>query len=60
MWKNIKVVRQIGKGTTGKIFRCIDLNNNIPVAIKVENTVKNKSHLYDEFKMYKYLSSIGM
>ncbi|KAG4092603.1 kinase-like protein [Neocallimastix lanati (nom. inval.)] len=58
MWKNIKVVRQIGKGTTGKIFRCIDLNNNIPVAIKVENTVKNKSHLYDEFKMYKYLSSI--
>jgi len=32
MWKNIKVVRQIGKGTTGKIFRCIDLNHNIPVA----------------------------
>jgi len=58
MWKNIKVVRQIGKGTTGKIYRCIDLNYNIPVAIKVENIVQNKSHLYDEYKMYKYLSSV--
>jgi len=58
MWKNIKVVRQIGKGTTGKIYRCIDLNYNIPVAIKVENIVQNKSHLYDEFKMLKYLNHV--
>jgi len=58
MWKNIKIVRQIGKGTTGKIYRCIDLNYNVPVAIKVENTLQNKSHLYDEYKMYKYLSSV--
>jgi len=58
MWKNIKVVRQIGKGTTGKIYRCIDLNYNIPVAIKVENIVQNKSHLYDEFKMLKYLNNV--
>jgi len=58
MWKNIKVVRQIGKGTTGKIYRCIDLNYNIPVAIKVENIVQNKSHLYDEYKMLKYLNSV--
>jgi len=59
MWKNIKVVRQIGKGTTGKIYRCIDLNYNMPVAIKVENIVQNKSHLYDEFKMLKYLNNVG-
>jgi serine/threonine protein kinase len=58
MWKNIKVVRQIGKGTTGKIYRCIDLNYNAPVAIKVENIVQNKSHLYDEYKMLKYLKSV--
>jgi len=58
MWKNIKIVRQIGKGTTGKIYRCIDLNYNIPVAIKVENTVQNKSRLYDEFKMLKYLNNV--
>jgi len=58
MWKNIKIVRQIGKGTTGKIYRCIDLNYNIPVAIKVENKLQNKSHLYDEYKMYRYLSSV--
>jgi len=58
MWKNIKVIRQIGKGTTGKIYRCIDLNYNIPVAIKVETTAQNKSHLYEEYKMYKYLSNV--
>jgi len=58
MWKNIKVIRQIGKGTTGKIYRCIDLNSSTPVAIKVENIVQNKSHLYDEYKMLKYLKSV--
>ncbi|ORY17388.1 kinase-like protein, partial [Neocallimastix californiae] len=55
---NIKIVRQIGKGTTGKIYRCIDLNSNMPVAIKVESIQQGKSHLYDEYKMYKYLSSV--
>jgi len=58
MWKNIKVIKQIGKGTTGKIYRCIDLNYNIPVAIKVE-TIQNKSHLYDEYKMLRYLNTVG-
>jgi len=58
IWKNIKIVRQIGKGTTGKIYRCIDLNSNMPVAIKVESIQQGKSHLYDEYKMYKYLSSV--
>lgn len=57
MWKNIKVIKQIGKGTTGKIYRCIDLNYNIPVAIKVE-TIQNKSHLYDEYKMLRYLNTV--
>jgi len=31
----------------------------MPVAIKVESIQQGKSHLYDEYKMYKYLSSVG-
>lgn len=48
-----KVIKKIGSGSFGVVYKGVDLTNNEYVAIKIENTNSSKHHL--EFKIYKKL-----
>lgn len=55
--KKYRVVKLIGKGAFGKVWRAINEITNTEVAIKFEDRNSTSKQLYYEFQLYKYFHS---
>lgn len=55
--RKYKILSKIGEGTFGKIFKGLNINTNVNVAIKIEKSETSKL-LFNEAKIYKNLEGI--
>lgn len=51
---NYIIIEQVGSGSFGDVYMAKDIKNNTDLAIKVEDTTKNK-RITHEYKVYRYL-----
>lgn len=51
-----KLLKKIGSGSFGSVYKCLDIEKNMYLAVKIENRKSEKKRLSYEISIYNYLN----
>ena len=58
--KAYKIIKKVGSGSFGNVYKAETIENNVPIAIKVECVDSKKSRLASEYNVYKLIQGNGI